>query len=143
VVIKLVSIQVPLFWEVIKFALGSVEKIGVDDSETLYNEVLASLLNDRSQCFVKYGEGEKIIGILISEIHENFVTKKRALRIRCLYSFTSGITFEEDFILVRRFAKTQKCEEVFFETANRKLVVVTKGMGFTEKHTTLSMNLEG
>lgn len=144
-VIKLLSIQIPQFWDLIKFTVQRVEGIGIDKTEAQFNNLLASLLNDRSQCFVKYSPEGEVSGLVITEIHEDYITKHRRLRVRCMYSvqITTTAEWEEGVNLIKEFARKNNCEEIFLETPHFRIMDILETLGFYKSHTVLNCKLEG
>lgn len=138
-VVRLLSVQIPQFWEVIKYALQQVERFGVDETEERYNKILAALLNDKSQCLMMYEEGA-VKAVMITEIVEDLVTSKRVLNIRCLYAFKAvgNETWEDNFKLLTDLATGSGCYKITFETNNARVESLGKMVGFTRK----SINME-
>jgi hypothetical protein len=145
VVIRLLSVQIVKFWSVIKYALQQVERIGVEDSLNLFNRLFASLLADKSQCFVMKGDGGEVKAIMITEISEDLFTRVRLLRIRCLYAFSVVSTDEWDkgFEVVKSMARNEKCQSIVFETANPRIESLGTRIGAVKKSTNMELVVGG
>ena len=144
-IVRLISVQVPKFWDVIKYALQQTEAI--TEVPTKFNELFAALLNDKAQCFLKYSEGPggEIQGIMVTELHEDRFTKERSVKIRCLYAYKvlPRGEWEEDFKLIRGLAISEKCTRVFFDSKNPRVLQVAREVGFKEACTTMEILIGG
>lgn len=139
--VRLLSTQIPEFWEAIKYALAQVERFGSDEESLgAYNRVFASLLNDKSQCFIMYAEDKSLKALMITEIREDLITSVRTLYLRCLYAFlpASNEEWVRDFSVVDTLAKECKCSRISFQTSNKRIENIGKLLGFTQK----SVNME-
>lgn len=142
-VIRLLSIQIPQYWEHIKYALSQVERFGSDEIALwTYNRVLASLLNDKSQCFIMTDGANIIKALAITEISEDLITGVRVLYIRCLYAFNPVPTegWLKDFKVIRAMADEAKCSKITFQTSNSRIESIGKLLGFVQK--SINMELE-
>ena len=61
--LRLLSVQVVKFWDLIKYALWQVEKIGSDEELEVYNRLFAALLSDRAQCFIVFDDSEEVLDV--------------------------------------------------------------------------------
>lgn len=140
---RLLSTQIPQFWEYIKYALSQVERFGSDDESLgAYNRVFASLLNDKSQCFLMQND-KGLKALMITEIMEDLITSKRTLNIRCLYAFTP-VTNEEwrsDIGVLLDVAKVAKCSKIIFQTSNARIEGIAKMVGFTQRSINMEMEV--
>jgi len=143
-IVRLISLQIGQFWDVIKYSLQQVERIGIDDSEIRFNELLAALLSDKAQCFLKYKD-DRISMIMITEIFEERNLNLRSLKIRSLYSFalTNNDEWEEDFKIIRDFALGEKCTQILLDTGSGRVEEIVRGVGFKKLHTTMGLQLGG
>lgn len=142
--VRLLSIQISKFWELIKYALSQVERFGSDDEALgVYNRVFASLLNDKSQCFILYNSDQEVRAVCITEIFEDFITTKRSLNVRCLYAFkvTSDAEWQEGFKLIRQLAKDSKCSKITFQTSNARIKHIGQVIGFKEISTNMLLEV--
>jgi len=142
--IRLLCTQIPKFWDLIKYAMQQVERIGVDNDER-FNELLAQLLSDKAQCFVKY-LGEEVAAVMITEVHEEKISLKRTLFIRLLFAFKlmgNSMDWQSDFSLLKDLAKKEKCSEIAFESNNSRVVDIGKSVGFTQAHIRMKLLVEG
>lgn len=143
--VRLLSTQIPQYWEYIKYALAQVERFGSDDESLgAYNRVFAALLNDKSQCFVMSDEDGTPKALLISEIYEDQIRDIRSMHIRCLYAFKVVTDLDEwgnSFAVVRKIAEGLGCKRVTFQTRNARIVQIGKSVGFNEKSTNLELEI--
>lgn len=144
-IVRLLSIQIPQFWDIIKYAVQQVEKIGIDETEESFNLLFASLLSDKSQCFIKYSEElpDRVVGILITEILENRLSGERAIRLRVIYVFKAfnQEDWKNDFKFLTDLAISEKCSKIVFESSNKRIVEVSKSVGFKESFVTMEIQI--
>ena len=144
-IVRLISLQVPRFWDVIKYALQQTEVLAIGTEANKFNEIFASLLSDKAQCFLKYGEDGGIQGVMVTEIHEDKYSKEKSVKIRSLYAYKvlpKG-EWREDFELVKKLAISEKCTRVFFDSRNPRVLQVGREVGFKEVHTTMEIPIGG
>ena len=137
--IKLVSTQITDFWELIKYALNQVERIGDVEADGVYNRLLAMLLSDRGQCFVLYSPDKAVKAICITSILQDEIRGTKTLHIRCLYAFKSAHNDEwaKEFNTLIDFARAEGCNKITFETANQKIKAIVKAIGAVEVSTNM------
>jgi hypothetical protein len=143
---KIISLQIPQHWDMIKYALSKTD--GLRDDEIMiserFNYILAGLLNDRMHCLVRVDEEtQKIKTIMLTEIHESTISKNRYMKILCLYAFefTPAESWDRDWDFVQRFAESLKCEEIVFESGNHRVMDLAKRVGFVKRFETYGMKL--
>lgn len=136
-IIKLLAQQIPLYWEVIKFAATKVENIDEENLHPYLNELLQSLLSNKTQCFVKFDKDKTISRLLITELIFNKIKNEKYLVIRCLYSFVaeSDINiWREDWNFVEQLMERKQCAYISFETSNERVCEIGKALGFKERY---------
>ena len=123
------------FWDLIKYALNQVERIGDTESLGVYNRLFAQLLSDKAQCFISYAESGEVQAVCITELRFDEVMARKSLHLRCLYAFkpASNEEWAEKFQLIKEFAKAEKCNLISFETSNPRIRSISKEIGAVEK----------
>jgi len=143
-IVKVISFQIPKVWESVKYALDKVEGLDSNITPDRYNYILAALLNDTCQCFIRVDdEKEKIKALMLTEIYENAITKFKGLKVVCLYAFEVNSTdeWESDFKFLVDFAASANCKEIFFESRNSRVMDIARRVGFVEKSKVLSFSI--
>jgi hypothetical protein len=142
-VIQLLPNQIEQVWDVIKFASKSVDHVPEIDAPKYFRELLISLLNGKSQCFVRVDEQKQLLGLWITRITLDEMTKERSLAISCLYSFKSvdPIQWESDLREVKKFAYSMKCKKLIAYSNNPRVFEIAKSIGFTERFRSLSLEV--
>jgi hypothetical protein len=141
-VIRLVSLQVPRFWDIIKYSLQQTERIGIDDSQKKFNNIFAALLSDKAQCFIKHKEGE-IKAVMITELAENRIEGSKSLYIRSLYAFSPFelLEWQEYFPLIKDLAKSFDCQSISFNSNHHKLHKVAMDIGFKQAYINMAYSI--
>ena len=138
--IKLIATQVPDFWELIKYSLEQVERIGDVYADKTYNMLLAELLSDKAQCFIVYDDsGEMIKAVCLTVIFHDVIRDVKTLHIRSLYAFkaSSNDTWKDEFEVVKEFALSEGCSRITLETSNPKVRSIAKHFGAVEVSTNM------
>jgi len=142
--IKLLPQQIPAFWETIKFAATQVS-VMEEKSKPLYlNNLLHSLLNDKSQVFVRLDDGRKLLAIMITKIEMDKISGDATFILQSYYSW-AGIddkTWANDFLFAKEFASHTKCKHIIFESNNPKIWAMGQRFGFKEKSRTFIVDME-
>lgn len=132
-IVRLLPMQIPIFWDHIKHALKKVEKLGTDNERGVYSHVFAKLMADKMQGFV-IGTETTVDGIIITEILENDITHDLSLVVRVLYAFedVDNQTWRKAIGLVKKVAKHEGCYRVLMYFSNPKIVQMGIDYGFQE-----------
>ena len=133
--VKLLPTRIPAFWEVIKSAAVQADSIKEKDSQIYLNNLLNSLLNDKSQCFVRLDGERKLLALMVTKIETSKITGENILSIQSVYSWTQvdSKTWMEDLQFTKKFAKHENCKQIVFESNNSKIWEIAKAVGFKEK----------
>lgn len=142
--LRILSVQIVKFWDLIKYAIGQVEKVGVDEELEVYNRLFAALLSDKAQCFIAYDDDiDSVRAVCITEIRYDELRAIKSLHIRCLYSFkaSSNDTWVKEFEYMRELAKNEGCSKITFETSNPKIKSIARDIGAIEVSTNLKVEV--
>ena len=144
-VVKLLSTQIPIFWESIKFCMTNADEVKVEDLQPYLNNLLHSLLSDLAQCFVRLDDTRNLLGVMVTKIEVNKITGKQQLCIQGLYSFKNvkDKEWQNDYTIILRFAKNAKCKSVVFSTRNKKVIRLGELLGFVEANRSFVLVLGG
>ncbi len=140
---RVLPIQVPRYWELIKYSLQQTEKVGIDATQAQFNDVFADLLSSKCQCFIK-SDGSIAQAVLLLHVKHNQITNSDSIHIRSLYVFStlSPADWEVEFKFLNTLAKDLKCKRITFDTANSKLIHLAKSLGFGSAYTNMTYTLE-
>ena len=133
-IVKLLPIQIKSFWQTIKYAMARVDGVAERDQQVYFNALLHSLLNDKSQCFVRLNKKRELLSIVITEIEINKITGIKKLNSKGLYSWgnISNESLGGFSSLIREFAKSQDCTFISFESKNPRVWELGEKAGFKE-----------
>ena len=142
-VIKLLLNQIPRFWEAIKFASVSAEDVKEEDRRDYLNNLLHSLLNDKSQCFVGLDDERKLLGVAVTQLVADKTTGSKDLFLKVLYSwkYADIEEWKDRLNLVKDFAKSEGCKHIYFESRNPRVWQVGEAVGFKEHFRTFRMEV--
>ena len=135
-IIKVLSMQIPVVWENIKYAVSKTAEVDEENLQAYFNELAHSLLNDKSQCFVRLDDDRNLLMLAITKIIVDKFSGKKKLHIQCLYSFklVEDETWKADMEFLRKFAKDRKCSYITFDSRNKRIWNLGEILGFREKH---------
>lgn len=144
-IIKILSAQVPVFWETIKFCETQSGEVNPDIRQLYFNNLLHSLLSDKSQCFVRLNEKRILMALMITKIEKNKLTLNNNLHIQSLYSFKSvpDSDWKIEFEFIKQFAEKTECKSITFDTRIEKVMQIGQLVGFKEIHRSFELNLSG
>lgn len=134
-ILKLLSIQIPDYWETIKYAVIKADEIEDKNIQSYLNQLLNDLLSDKAQCMVRIdSEHKEIIALMVTRFMINKITDQKYLNMQCMYAFknVSNEEWQKDFDFIRNFAKSENCEYVNFFSRNPKIWKITETIGFKE-----------
>ena len=143
-IIRLLPTQVPKLWEAIKQAATQADEIEKEDIQPYLNELLHSLLNDKSQCWVRLSDEKRLLGLAVTKIAIDKITGDKSLVIRVLYSWSNvdDKEWQNDIFFVREFAKHEECKRISFESRNERVWQIGEFLGFKESLRTFVFNME-
>jgi hypothetical protein len=132
--IRLLSEQVPAFWETIKFVAVNADEVGKKDLPSYLNELLHALLSDKAQCFVRLDGDRKLLALTVTRVLGNKVNGDNYLLIQCVYSFQAvdADLWKEDREYLENFARASNCKYISFNSRNEKIWKVGEHAGFRE-----------
>ena len=144
-IIRLLALQIPIFWETIKFVAKSADEIDEKELQPYCNELLQALLSDKAQCFVILDEKRMLTAMAISRVLGNKITGQKYLYIQCLYGFQviDDSKWIEGFDLMRRFAESEGCSYVSFDSRNSRVWDIGRVLGCQEARRTFTLKLGG
>jgi len=86
--VKIPAVQIPAFWEVIKFSAVNADQIAVDKIPSYSIQLLQDLLSDKKSCLIAQ-EGTKVHFVLIIDIRYDSLRDQKFLFFDNVYSFKS------------------------------------------------------
>ena len=144
-VVKVLDVQIPVFWETIKFCIVQANEIDETARQSYFNNLLHALLSNKSQCFIRLDEKRILMGLMITSLEMNKITLEKSLHIETLYSFqsVSNETWVDEYKILGDFAKKTECRTITFDTRNEKIMELGKLVGFVEKQRSFELDLGG
>ncbi len=144
IVAQLMSDDIVSNWELIKYAIVTVNNI-TDDIEEYCNNVLVSLLSGKFQCWLGITDDrESVMGVAITRPYKD-LGDSHYLLIDSLYvyqttSFRDRVAFMST---IGEFAKQTKCTKILFYTTNQSIIDVANKLGFSESHKVFVADIGG
>lgn len=142
-IIKILSPQIPAFWDAIKFTVRSAEPLNDESLQPVYNDLLQALLSDKAQCFVSVGSERRLRGLILSRVMMDTVTDEVFLMLGSLYAWDkiTDEEYKEGHDLIMRFARKQDCKYIAARTSNLRTMEIANNLGFREKYRMFEVRL--
>jgi len=140
---KIIPSQIPQFWDTIKFAVLNADNIAEKDRELYLNNLLAFLLCDKAQCFVRSNEVRELQALFITRIVKDEITGEKSLYISSLYSFriVPDSQWKDDVRVVERFAQSNKCKKIIAVSNNQRVFEIASKLGFVERYRSFALEV--
>lgn len=141
---KMLPDEVVANWEVIKFAVVTVNNI-TDGVEKYCINILASLLAGKYQCWAGVSDDRSTIqGIAITRLYKD-IGDTHFLLIDTMYVYEA--TELQDRLLfidtVKKFGKQLEYSKILFFTSNPSIVNIANRLGFVEVSRLFTMDIGG
>lgn len=135
--------NIPKIWEVIKFTTSKTSGLEGNELQLYHIDLLHNLLNNKSQCFVRFDEDRKITAVEISRIVSDEITKEKTLFLESLYSFVSVSVdeWQSNIDFIRKFAEKQECKKITTYTRISRVYDIVESIGFKERFRCFAMEV--
>jgi len=142
-VIRIPSIQIPEYWEIIKFCATEVDELYKDHRQRFLADLLLALLGDKAQCWMRSSDDRHITSIMLTKINFNKITKENYLQMTCAYSFrpVDDETWKEDCELIKQFANKVQSSYIYFYSSNKRVWGLAKLLGCEEKFRVFALDV--
>jgi hypothetical protein len=139
---KIVASQIPQFWDTIKFAVLNADNVAEKDRQLYLNQLLAHLLCDKAQCFVR-SLNRELQALTITRIIKDEITGENSLIISSLFSFKVVPNSEwlSDIEAIRKFAKVNHCKKVVAVSNNPRVFEIANSIGFVERYRSFALEV--
>ncbi len=135
---KILPVQIPLFWNSIKFACIKADNVKQEGMQVYFNELLQALLSDKAQCFVALNEDKVLASICVTRILVDKFYGNKELLVQCLYSMET--ISDEDVInywkFIADFARVAQCKYLVYNTRNPRVWHIAEVLGCAERYRT-------
>ena len=140
---KIIPSQIPQFWDTIKFAVLNADNIAEKDRELYLNNLLAFLLCDKAQCFVRSNEVRELQALMITRIVKDEITGLKSLFIGSLYSFrvVPESQWIADIDVIRKFAQSNGCKKIIAVSNNQRVFEIADRAGFVERYRSFALEV--
>jgi hypothetical protein len=142
-IIKLLSVQIPKFWDALKFAVTKADEVESKDLQPYLNELLHALLNDKAQCFVALSDERTLKGVLITRVMLDKATGEKFLFIQSVYAWEklSKEAWQGYYDLIISFSTNEKCKYLSLNSRNPAVWKLVESYSFTERLRTYTLNI--
>ena len=142
-IIKLLPNQIPFFWEAIKFATKQADEVESNNMQPYFNELLHALLSNKAQCYVYLNNDRILVGLLITRLKIDRITKDKFLFMQSVYTWESleDQIWRRAYDITRLFAIKEGCKYLSFNSRNPNIWSRTEKLGFKEITRTFSLKI--
>ena len=135
-IIKILAIQIPQFWEAIKFTIRAVlPSSSLQDMQVLYVEALHTLLNDKAQCFACLDESRRLKGMILTRLGVDKVLGCSFIQFELAYAWDklTDEDWKEAYNHVMLFCKKTDCKYMVVKSINPRILEMATRYGFKKK----------
>ena len=142
-ILKIPALQIPQYWELIKFAGVKAEGIKDKNIRTYAIDLLFNLLDGTDQVILSFNEDKSLNRVLIYSFYLDPILDEKVMFFKALYSFNhaSDDNWQEESLLIYAFAKKEECKVIKMQLRNANLIKIVKDIGGIEDSVNYSINL--
>lgn len=142
-ILKIPAIQIPLYWELIKYASIKAEGVKKEHVKSYVIELLFNLLDGTDQVLLSFNPDKSLNRVLIYSFYLDPMTREKVMFFKTLYSFNhaSRENWEQESLLVYEFAKSEGCQVIKMQIRNPKIIQITEEYGGVEDSRNYSIKL--
>jgi hypothetical protein len=98
------------------------------------NRLLADLLSEKAQCFIRYNEARQLQAVVITRFIQDLITGEKSLLINTLYSFQSvgEDEWKSNMDVIEKFARNTKCKNISTYSNVSRVYELASSLGFNE-----------
>lgn len=140
--VRLLSSQIPKFWNLIKHAVDVSMPDDVFMAEEHFNNILQALLKDDLSCFMALNGDESFGLIVVRVIRDEFIDKN-SLLIYAAYAF-KPVPNDMYMTLYRhlsKYAKSIDCDNMIGYVSNKRLLEMARLVGADTSQTLVSFSV--
>lgn len=132
--VLLQCIQIPLYWDIIKFAAIKANLVESSNIGNYSINLLAKLLSGKSQCLLSIRSG-RITKVTIIEIFYDEILDSNFMTIDSIYGFSkqSLEVWKKESEQLYAYAKDRKCKSVKATTNNPLVIDLANKHGMIEE----------
>ena len=143
---KLMPDQISTFWDIIKYAIEESIPPIVSKNPNRMNNILASLLCGKAQCWASYVRNEnenRFEGIVITKILYEDISDTKNFLIYCLYGYENvdKESWSNGFKSLVKYAISKGCSQIIGYSDEPLIFKVVKHLGGEAKYTFVSLPL--
>lgn len=144
-VIELLPVDIPKYWDAIKFMATEADEVPADSKEAYFNDLLSKLLSSEAQCWIRLNDDRVMVGLFMTLITVDKLSGDKTLEIRLGYSWEKQdiSVWEEDAKIAARVAKREGCKYVTFFSRNPAIWNLAERTGFGTEYRMYKMKIGG
>lgn len=144
---KLLPEQISKYWDIIKYGVEQSLPPIVGESADKMNNILMSLLVDKTQCwasYIKKNENLSFEGVLLTRILYDDASRTRSLLIYCLYGYSQvdNESWIDGIKMLAKYAKSRKCSQIIAYSNLDRVMEVSKSLGANEPYYFISFDVD-
>lgn len=134
-IIKILPMQVPQFWEAIKSTIKAVAVVSPQELQSIYIEALHSLLSDKAQCFVCLDKDRRLKGMILTKIGVDRPLNCTYIQFELAFAWDklTDADYKECYDIVMLFCKKNNCKYMVIKSMNPRILEIASRYGFVKK----------
>lgn len=141
--IRLLSRDIPRYWDIIKQAAKQVDEIDEKQFPAYARELLIALMSDKAQAWLRVDEQRQITLVCLTRILYNAQFDESYLYVQAVYSWKRepDEVWQRDVDILKDFAKRQGCSYLGHMSRNPRIWEIVKNIGFQESTRIFALRL--
>ena len=141
--IRLLSRDIPRYWELIKQAMKQVDEVDAKQFPAYARELLVALMSDRAQAWLRVDENRQITLVCLTRILHNTQFDEKYLYVQAVYSWKRepDSIWQRDLDILKDFARREGCAYAGHVSRNPRIWEVVQNIGFREVTRTFAIRL--
>lgn len=141
--IRLLSKDIPRYWDIIKQAAKQVDEIDAEHFPAYARELLVALMSDKAQAWLRVDDQRQITLVCLTRILQNTQLDEKYLYVQAVYSWKRepDTIWQRDVDILKDFARREGCSYIGHVSRNPRIWEVVQNIGFREITRTFAMRL--
>lgn len=141
--IRLLSRDIPRYWELIKLAMKQVDEVDAKQFPAYARELLVALMSDKAQAWLRVSEEREVILVCLTRILHNTQFDEDYLYVQAVYSWKRepDEIWQRDLDVLKEFARREGCTYLGHMSRNPRIWEVVKNIGFQESTRIFALRL--
>lgn len=142
--IQLLPVDIPRYWEPIKHAAVAVDEVDVKQRPAYLRDLLQNLMSSSAQAWLRVDESREIASVCITRILHNSQFDEKYLYVQVTYSWkrVPESVWGDDIETLKEFGKKEGCKYIGCMSRNPRIWEIVQRDGFKETTRIFALRLD-